>query len=313
VTATWRQIAKEWLAKGYSHTEAADKLEEEFGHGAGFSRTTLTTLATTKLEPCPPEVAEFIHGWEIRDAKKWARHQRQVASQPPADAEPLPGSNSETIKEVMAKVGEGMRTWLDTDGHTLDDVKAKLDSTGAKLDDVKKTVNHTEAVTELLDAKMDTSEQRRQREHLRLMAAIFGMGLFLTCVSRPAPADPVQSFTVNVGQVAADVAGRQPARRWGEAIHPDNRIPAGIAGDMGERQPASGPVMMPHEPLAGQQVAPCSGSSEVIYGGCWYETGKKTPCPSDQFQEGQKCYVPIHAKEPKHSSETVRSPNPEQR
>jgi len=160
-------------------------------------------------------------------------------------------------------------------------------------------------------------QQQHRRDKLHLMVAIVGTGLVVTCVTRTPPATPGlpgQSVTVNLRQGSDNVSWRRPAHRWGEATDPESRIPEEIAGDMGERHPEeSGPVMMPHEPLPGQKVTPCPGSSQVMYGGCWYETANKTPCPPDLFQEGQKCYVPIHAKEPKPSCVKTQPPNPEHR
>jgi len=214
-------------------------------------------------------------------------------------------STANKLDDVNAK--------LDGNGVKLDKLNAKLDSNGAKLDTLYKTANNTEALAEVIRAKMDTSEQRRRREHLRIMGAILGVGLLLTCVSRSgtAPTAPAQNVTVNVGQGATDVAGRRVPGRQGDATDPESRSAEQIAGDMGERHPTSEPVMMPHQPFPWQRVAPCPGSSKVMYGGCWYVTEEKAPCPSDQFQEGQKCYVPIHAKEPKSSSETAQPLNPE--
>jgi len=366
VPATWGQLAKRWLAKGYTHTDASDKLGEAFGEG--FSRTTISILAKTRCEPCPPEVADLIEKLPVLDAKRWERYQREMASQPVADSEASPGSTAETVKEAVAKVGDTVRGWLDTAGSTLqafatqgsallsglaarldsngaqidaqnakldstrdtlkdvnakldstdarlDSMNAKLDSTGAKLDDVKRTATNTEAVAELINAKMDTREQRRRREHLHLMGAIFGMGLLLTCVLRKstAPDAPVQSnVTVNVGTTQGGNA-EAPSGWWGEAL-----FPWGFGAKMGERKPApaprpQGPRMMPHKPLPGQAVEPCPGSSRVVFGSCWYLTGDKAPCPPDQFQEGQQCYVPVRMDPNEPGSETTRPPNPEQR
>jgi hypothetical protein len=72
---------------------------------------------------------------------------------------------------------------------------------------------------------------------------------------------------------------------------------------------------MPHQPLPGQDVAPCKGSARTLYGACWFLSGDTAPCPPDQFEEGGKCYVPIHMVPGNSPSGPIAppSPNPEHR
>jgi len=155
----------------------------------------------------------------------------------------------------------GRLIW-ESKGHGMKAVAAAFAETN--LDAVKSTLTHTDAVTELINAKIDTSAQQHRRNKLHLMVAIVGTGFFVTCVTRTPPATPglpgQSSVTVNLRQGSDHVSWRRPAHRWGEATDPQTRVPEEIAGDMGERHPEeSGPVMMPHEPLPGQKVTPCPG------------------------------------------------------
>ena len=66
----------------------------------------------------------------------------------------------------------------------------------------------------------------------------------------------------------------------------------GIGAGMGEHKPVR---LMPHKPLPYQATKPCQGSAATLYGACWIGTDKTAPCPPDQYEEGQKCYIPVAA------------------
>ena len=215
----WRQAALIWRAKGYTHTTAADALEARFGEGNGFGRSRITLLVTTRCEPCPPEVAEFIldddedTGMKVRDPDRWARFQRELTAileERPGEA---PLDLREVAREAATLVMDTVRAWLDTagsslealvqsrlDGHgakldahgaQLDSTESKLDSQSKKLDGqskkletLDKTTSHTEALAELLTARTDTSEQQRRKDKLHQMAVTIGMGtVIITAVA----------------------------------------------------------------------------------------------------------------------------------
>jgi len=62
-----------------------------------------------------------------------------------------------------------------------------------------------------------------------------------------------------------------------------------------------------------QAVAPCEGSETELYGLCWKLTGHSAPCPSTEYQEGNRCYIPMFDAPKEPTSETREPPNPEQR
>jgi hypothetical protein len=62
-----------------------------------------------------------------------------------------------------------------------------------------------------------------------------------------------------------------------------------------------------------QAVAPCEGSETELYRLCWRQTAHSAPCPSDNYQEANKCYVPVFDPPKEPTSETREAPNPEQR
>ena len=309
---TWRQAVLVWQAKGYSHTRAADRLEERFGEGEGYGRSRITLLVTTRCEPCPPEVADFLlNEMEVLNAKRWANFQRDMTALLEAEAGPPLTLRDlrEVARDAASSLADRVRAWLDSAGSSLEafsnkasallsgmDAKldrveskldrvesnldsvesklksqsAKLDSHGATLEGVKKTATNTEALAELITAKMDTSERRRRKEHLRLMGALLGLGLLLTCVSRsPVSNTPLQSsVTAFLGAlVSPEMAKKVPAEQF-----------------------------VPDRPLPGQKLPPCSSDlqEKEMSGGCWMRGFEGPPCKS-LFRHEDGCYRPIAA------------------
>ena len=345
----WRQAAKMWLGKGYTHSDASDLLEKKFGRRKGFGRSSIGLLATTKCEPCPQAVADFIIGLEVRDPERWAQYQREMENQPAeAPASPSLSSSWEAAKEAISGVADMIRAWLDSAGNSmqalasnasallsglagkldtlgdrldglsikLDSISKKIDSNGAKLDTLRVNTNNTDSQVEVLGFKVDDSEARRRKDKWHILGAILGgfaLLAFLQCQHAPSSAlvGPalVQNVTVTQGtaQAAADATGSR-GREWTQVMP----YPSTPASNMGERkQEPKGPRMMPHEPLPGQALKPCPEATTTLYGACWIQTQQTAPCPSNQFQEGQSCYVPIQAANSPFSQNTHPS-NPEQ-
>jgi len=381
VQLLWRIAALVWHAKGYTHTTAADRLEERFGEGNGLGRSRISVLVKTQCEPCPPEVAEFIlsndeeTGLKVLDPKRWAKFQRELTAilEESSKAPSAPVDPRAVAKEAASSVMDTVRAWLDTAGskleafatqgsallsglaskldthgaqldsqsakldaqsakldstaNKLDDVNAKLDSNGAKLDKVNakldsngakldtlhKTTNNTEALAEVIAAKMDTSEQRRRREHLRLMGAILAVGLLITCVSRSGTASsaPVQnSVTVNV-QGAAEVAGRTLPGGVPAGFNFRAFLGALVSPEMGKKAPPE--QFIPDKPLPGQKLPPCESrlKEHDISGGCWQRTAEPPPCEM-LFRYGDACYRPIAADPSKGVGLVPEAPGQEQ-
>lgn len=51
-------------------------------------------------------------------------------------------------------------------------------------------------------------------------------------------------------------------------------------------------MIVPSEPLKGQQTPPCAGSEE-INGGCWAPLQAESPCPPGYAEYAGKCYLPV--------------------
>ena len=181
----WRQAAKMWLAKGFTHTAAADRLEKKFGPGKGFSRNRIGTLATTECEPCPPEVAEFIAQWEVLDATKWSHYQRELENAKPEDSAPPPSSPSqsppplEVARDAASIVANLVRDWLDTAASTfassatalLSDLGARLDSAHGKLDGAHGKLDGAHGKLDSAHGKLDGAHGKLDGAHGKLDSA----------------------------------------------------------------------------------------------------------------------------------------------
>jgi len=322
VQLLWRQAALIWRAKGYTHTEAADALEARFGTNNGYGRSRITILVKTQCEPCPPEAVEFIlsddeqTGLKVSNAKRWARFQRELAAILEGGGRVSAASMDlrELAKESAALVMDTVRSWLDSNGAKLDTLSGKLESTGAKLDDMKATVTNTEAVTELINAKMDLSAHQRRRDKLHLMGAVCGMGLFsglLTCVGRTPLTAPVQTVTVNVGPGAAEVAGRTLPGGMAFSFEFRNFLGALLSPELGKKAPEE--QFIPDKPLPGQKLPPCESrlKEDAISGGCWAKMAYPPPCEL-LFRYGDACYRPIAADPLKPMGLAPQAPGQEQ-
>jgi len=152
-------------------------------------------------------------------------------------------------------------------------------------------------VTELIDAKMDTSAQQRRKDKLQMLGAIFALGLLsigLNCASRPASVAPVQGVAVYVGQGAADAAVKTLPGGVPFEFDLKTFLGAIASGEMGKKAPVEHYV--PDRPLPHQKLPPCdSGLQESeVNGGCWME-GKAGPPCDKLFRHGDSCYRPIAA------------------
>ena len=186
---------------------------------------------------------------------------------------------------------------------TLDAVDGKLDHLLSTLGLVAATVNH-------VDAKGDLAEYARGRESRRVLRAVGLVGLLglvgfaavlvllvgvLFAVRQHQ--SPPSSVNVNIGTGAAEEA----AKRQGADV-----VWQRLVIEMGK--PKGRP--MPHQPLPGQDVAPCKGSAVTLYGACWLPTSYAVPCPPDLFEEGGKCYAAIHTVPANSPSAQAPSPSP---
>ena len=336
----WRQWTGLCKSKGYK----LEAMEAELKNRPGFSRQTLSKLSKRR-DPASPELVELAWKLEVRKGSEddfelyWRGLAALGVEVPPAlaallNTPPPPrvdwtpkldavvSSLTNTLEAVASALGgkfdalaASVRGKLDA--FTLE-VRAMLDSTSAKLDGVSgeldrvatKVTALTAAVATMaatvndVDAKGDLDAYRREHDTRKILRSLWGMGGLVSLViivavrCQPGPTFlPPSSVNVAIGTGAVEeVAKRQGA----DAIWPFQTL---LAGEMGK--PKGRPV--PHQPLPGQDVAPCKGSARTLHGSCWFLSGDVAPCPPDQFEEGGKCYAPIYAV-PKDSPSGPTSP-----
>ncbi len=128
------------------------------------------------------------------------------------------------------------------------------------------------------------------------LASGHGAPMYATPTS-PRVIQPNMNVEATHGAEYAAAAGRND-----KVIHPRDG-----SASMGERKPNN---LMPRTPRPGQAVPPCPGSTSTLHGACWYRTAFKPPCPPDQVQEGENCYVAVGEREKQPTSETRELPHP---
>jgi hypothetical protein len=228
-------------------------------------------------------------------------------------------------------VASSLRGKLDATSSTtaskLDGLEEKAKDAGHQLDRTAAKIGALELDLQKVKARQDTTNARIDDLSRSVLASgsLIGLG-FLTLaivqcqharssttappappVAAPAPASPPPPIqvVVNIGKDVAEAAVQVQLDHW---LKGGGR-PFSEKG-MGKRKTGR---PMPRTPLPDQAVKPCEGSEETLYGSCWFQTNKTAPCPPDQFQEGDKCYVPSMDDPKKPVSENQQPPTPEPR
>ncbi|HLL52467.1 MAG TPA: hypothetical protein VK447_02915 [Myxococcaceae bacterium] len=165
----WREAPRIWEAKGYTQQTIADALEEKFGTGRKLGRTALSILVKTELEPCPPEVEQFLREeLTVRDAKRWATFLATEADEPSEDEAPSSGLDQrlrEGAREAASEVANTVRAWLETFGTFITFARAAFSTLTAKLDATASAVLGGLLAT---DARLDAANGKLDGANARL-------------------------------------------------------------------------------------------------------------------------------------------------
>ena len=333
----WRQWTGLCKSKGYK----LEAMEAELKDRPGFSRQTLSKLSKRR-EPAAPELVALAWKLEVRKGSEddfelyWRGLALLGVEVPPALAallsspppprvdwtpkldaimSTLAASRDAVVSALGGKLdalAASVRGKLDAFTlavqATIESNSAKLDGVASKVDALAAQVTAVAATVNDVDAKADVAAHQQARDNRRILHSLWGMGGLVSLVvivavrCQPQPPSPVN---VNIGTGAAEEALK---RLNLDVLWPFHEP---LAGEMGK--PKGRPV--PHQPMPGQEVAPCKGSATTLHGACWLQTNKIAPCPPDLFEEGGFCYAPLYAV-PKNSPSgqtSPLSPNPEQR
>jgi hypothetical protein len=225
-------------------------------------------------------------------------------------------STSAKLDGVSAKL-DGVSAKLDGVSAKLDGVSGKLDHVGTEVTAVAAAVARVAATVNDVDAKGDLAAYQQARDTRRILHSLWGMGglvsLVVIVVVRCQPGlTPPSLVNVNAGTEPHE-ATRQSASEGSGGRDRGVRFRAGGI-NLGERKSGR---PMPRTRLRwdgqDQAVAPCEGSETELYRLCWKATAHSPPCPSDEFQEGKKCYIPMFEPLKPPASETHAPPDLEQR
>ncbi|HLL53510.1 MAG TPA: hypothetical protein VK447_08195 [Myxococcaceae bacterium] len=280
----WRNAARIWKAKGYSLTTVADELEKEFGSGRKLTRGPLSLLVTTRCEPCPPDVEQFIReGLPVKNRESWAEYLANVANGSPEDEVPpltLDLSDfREVARQVAAEVAKTVRGWLDVFGGRLDGVGSKLDAVSEKLDCASEKLEGIQTTVRNTEAKIDQ------------VLALQKSGRHVTW--------PMVGFVLLLGLLFADRLVQSDTSRAGPTSAAAWRTALAELLGLGKK---SQEYWIPKEPYPWQKLAKdCKRSlgEEAINGGCWvYIYAVKPPC-GELFRHGDGCYRPVIADQSK--------------
>jgi hypothetical protein len=341
----WRLWVGLCKSKGYK----LEALEEELKDRPGFSRQTLSKLSKRR-DPAAPELVALAWGLEVRNGCQddFELYWRGLASLgvevPPAlaatlstppplrvdwtpkldaivstlagkldvVASALGGKVDAVAASVRGKLDaftSAMTAMLDSNAAKLDGVSGKLDQVATQVATVAASVATLGATINDVDAKSDVAAHQQARDTRRILHSLWGMGglvsLVVVVAVRCQPSlTPPSSVNVNIGTGAVEEA----TKRQGDDLTWPFHEP--LTGQMGKSKGRP----MPHQPLPGQEVTPCTGSAVTLYGGCWFKSDRSAPCPPDLFEEGGGCYAPIRAlPRGSPSGPPPLSPNPEQR
>src|SRR3954469_9966759 len=126
----WKKASRKLHAKGYSTTDIADKLEEQFGPDRGLGRSTIGVLATTKKEEVPPDVLPFLDALPVLNEKKYKNYLSETANEPPDEesAAPVTPRLDALVSTVGAKL-DALLSALNTElGTVAASLLGKLDA-----------------------------------------------------------------------------------------------------------------------------------------------------------------------------------------
>jgi len=210
------------------------------------------------------------------------------------------------LENQLAGVLSALGGKLDTFASELREQLGVFASTiNTKLDHTQAHLDHADTQLELMRYALASIEKKREQDKKEIVRAAWGGGVLavLGCVVFMHCHAPT-AVTANVN-VRAGVT-EEAARSANAPLHFD-RDPA-VAGELGGRKVTA----VPRKPMPGQAVTPCRGSERTLHGSCWIETRDDAPCPPDQFQEGQRCYVPVMDHSKPHVGGLL-APNPESR
>jgi len=217
------------------------------------------------------------------------------------------------LKETGANI-DAVGVKVDGVGAKLDDASARVDAIRAQVDGVGVKIDHAGSVLHALKAKLDHAEARRTRDKRDVIWTVLGTGGFVGV-------GLVSLCVMQWGQLGAPQPRNEAgphAAIW-QAEQSVGKEPHGVILPSAESSMGQGKTgrPMPRTRLRwnglDQAIAPCAGAATELYRLCWIETAHSPPCPSDAFQEGNKCYVPVYEPPKEPASETQAPPNPERR
>jgi hypothetical protein len=207
------------------------------------------------------------------------------------------------LSGVLSTLGGKLDTFASSVREQLGASASTIATIDIKLDHAQAQFNNADTQLEFMRYALSAIEKKREKDKQEIVRAAWGGGVLavLGCVVFMHCHAPT-AVTANV-HVRAGVT-QEAARSENSPLHFD-RAP-GIAGELGGRKVRA----VSRTPMPGQAVTPCQGSERTLYGSCWILTGDAAPCPPDQFQDGQRCYVPVmdHSKPPIGG---LLAPNPE--
>ena len=315
----WAVLRLLWEARGHTMDAVAETLQEKWPGREGLSVSSIQRATRDPNEVAPEDVADFIRTrLEVRpnheDSAEVVRLGLAAFERGPlVDTEALAASLTAKLPKVDPAVITA--AFSATAAEVARMAAVEVLAQQPKPPDPKTVASWTVTELALALARAFAPWVCAGSFGGALLVGVIVL-LFANCQRGQAPAavsalPPAVNLNVNVGNVAAQVAGE--ISRGASA--PDERVihPADSAKKMGDRKPKPRVRMVPHKPMRGQATTPCPGSTSDLYGGCWYQTAHSAPCPPDQYQDGQSCYVPVNKEEDVPASETRELPHPEQR
>jgi len=314
---TWTILRLIWESRGYSMKEIPDRLKARWPDRKGLAFTSIHRKASEGKQ-APSDIAEFVMDEKELPTREGYEKPSKVVR---LGLAALRGHLGRVVGKLDALVSALLAKLASTEAK-VDAANGKIDSTLGQIGALQAALNHTDAKVDLVLVRLE-----QLMAYLAMLAkrAVLGVGIgfavIVTCqrVSPTAPSSapaPQINLIVERGRGADNGLERENDDSPGAGVRgvcPASR--RALAGsNMGQSKSKAGAGRpMPHAGLRGQAISPCQGSETTLYGFCWVETRQSAPCPSDQFQEGEKCYRPIHEPPRKPESETTQPPNPEHR